>query len=124
MKAYDLVLYVLFITVVISMVDGLGMFPTHLAIDDETEKIRQLTGFDPSGDITKYEEQYSMGSMLVSGLQLVTGGLLGTIWIAPVLFNKLGMPLELVSVIQIGIWVIYFLGGIQLLFNRSIKHYE
>ena len=124
MKAYDLVLYVLFITVVISMVDGLGMFPTHLAVDDETEKIRQLTGFDPSGDITSYEEQYSPGAMLVSGLRLVVGGLFGTVWIAPTLFNKLGMPIELVTVIQIGIWVIYLLGGIQLLFNRPIKQYE
>ena len=124
MKAYDLALFCILITATISMVDGLGMFPTHLAIEDESAKIEQLTGFSPSGEITSYEEAYSPGAMLISGLQLVTGGLLGIIWIAPVLFNKLGMPLTLVAIMQTGIWVIYFLGGIQLLFNRPIKQYE
>lgn len=106
------------------MVDGLGIFPTQLAVEDQTAEIEKLTGYDPSGDITKYDEQFSMGSMLVSGLQLIAGGLLGVVFIAPILFNKLGMPLALVAIMQVGIWVIYFLGGIQLLFNRSIKHYE
>ena len=106
------------------MVDQLNMFPTHLAIEDESVKIQELTGFDPGGEITEYEEAYSPGAMLVSGLKILTGGLLGTVWIAPTLFNKLGMPLLLVSVMQVGIWVIYFLGGIQLLFNRPIKQYE
>ena len=124
MKAYDLALFCILLTACISLVDGLGMFPTHLAIEDETSKIEQLTGFSPSGEITSYEEAYSPGAMLISGLQLITGGLLGIVFIAPVLFNKLGMPLVLVVIMQTGIWVIYFLGGIQLLFNRSIKHYE
>ena len=100
------------------------MFPTHLAVDDESAKLEELTGFSPSGKITSYEEQYSPGAMLISGLQLITGGLLGIVWIAPILFEKLGMPLALVAIMQTGIWVIYFLGGIQLLFNRPIKQYE
>jgi len=112
------------LTSTIGFVDGLGIFPTHLAAEDQTSEIEKLTGFDPSGDVTEYSEQFSMGSMLVSGLQLIAGGLLGIIFIAPILFSKLGMPLALVIVMQTGIWVIYFLGGIQLLFNRSIKHYE
>ena len=124
MKAYDLALFVLLITAVIGMVDELNIFPTQLALEDQTAEIEKLTGFDPSGDMTKYEEQFSMGSMLVSGLQLIAGGLLGVVFIAPILFNKLGMPLALVAIMQTGIWVIYFLGGIQLLFNRSIKTYE
>ena len=100
------------------------MFPTHLAIDDESAKIEQLTGYDPSGKITSYEEAYSPGAMLISGVQLIAGGLLGIVWIAPILFEKLGMPIALVIVMQTGIWVIYFLGGIQLVLNRSIKQYE
>ena len=106
------------------MVDGLGMFPTHLAVDDEAAKIEQLTGFSPSGKITSFEENYSPGAMIISGLQLIVGGLLGIVWIAPILFEKLGMPITLVAIIQTGIWVIYFIGGIQLIFNRPIKQYE
>ena len=100
------------------------MFPTYLAVEDETERVRELTGFDSGGTITEYEEQYSPGALLVSGLKILVGGLLSTVWIAPILFEKLGMPGILVGVMQIGIWVIYFIGGIQLIFNRPIKQYE
>ena len=100
------------------------MFPTHMAIEDESEKIQELTGFDPGGTITEYEEAYSPGAMLISGLKILVGGLLSTVWIAPILFEKLGMPGILVGVYQIGIWIIYFIGGIQLLLNRPIKQYE
>ena len=124
MKAYDLCLYIILLTSVIGFVDSLGMFPTYLAVEDETARIQELTGFDPGGTITEYEEAYSPGAMVISGLKILVGGLLSTVWIAPILFGKLGMPTLLVGVMQVGIWVIYFLGGIQLLFNRSIKQYE
>lgn len=123
-KAYDLALFILILTATVGMVDNLEIFPTHLAIEDESAKIEKLTGFSPSGDITPYEEQYSPGAMLISGIQLVVGGLLSTVWIAPTLSVKLGMPSILAGVMQVGIWVIYFLGGIQLVLNRSIKQYE
>ena len=100
------------------------MFPTYLAVEDETARIQELTGFDPGGEITEFEENYSPGAMVISGLKILVGGLLSTVWIAPVLFGKLGMPALLVGVMQVGIWVIYFIGGIQLIFNRPIKQYE
>lgn len=124
MKAYDLCLYIILLTSVIGLVDSLGMFPTYLAVEDETARIQELTGFEPGGTITSYEENYSPGAMVISGLKILVGGLLSTVWIAPVLFGKLGMPALLVGVMQVGIWVIYFIGGIQLIFNRPIKQYE
>ena len=125
MKAYYLALYMLIICSTIGMVDDLGIFTSTTVVDNPNIRIEdaKYVKINEEG-IYEYNEDMSLIGTMKTMLSIFIPAVLGAVWIAPILFTKLGAPISIVAVIQVGIWVVYFVGGLQFIFGRGITHYE
>lgn len=125
MKAYYLALFMLIITATTGMVDDLGIFTPSLVVDNPNIRIEDAKNVKINDEgIYEYDEDMSMLGTMKTMFNVFIPAILGAVWIAPVLITKMGVPVVLTAVFQVGIWVVYFVGGLQLVTGRNIKHFE
>ena len=125
MKAYYLALFMLLISVTIGMVDDLGVFTPTTIVDNPNIRIEDIKDVNMNEEgIYEYNEDMSLMGTMKMMLSVFIPAILGAVWIAPILFTKLGVPLALVVVLQVGIYVVYFIALLQIIFRTGITHYE
>lgn len=125
MKAYELALFLLILNATIGMVDSIGIFEAATIVDDPNIRIDDMQNIKINDEgIIEYDEDISLLAAAKTMLGVFVMGILGVVFVAPVLMSKFGVPLVLVAVLQVGIYLIYAAGIYQLITGRSIKNYE
>ena len=119
MRLYHVSLFTFLFIMSTNILNSLGIFHHSITLDQgEFQFNNSSFKYDISTD-------FFMNPFAVIGLiQTLITVLFKTISVLPFLMNDLGLPPGLSLALSSIVWLIYGVGIIQLLLNRSLKYYE
>ncbi len=129
-RALDIAIYLIIIQATIVFVNNLGIFDEDYYANQNNTYTEYRIG---STDKEVYKAQIEEPSLIDKGIYLVEiaiGGLfaileilIAVFVILPTLIRDFGVPAGLSVLLQVGIWVIYYIGWYQYRSGKSLEGY-
>lgn len=129
MRAYDIAFALIILQATIGFVNGLGLFEHPYYATPENEytkyKVEDLKDYKKIADNPSVLDYMALSvNLLWEGFVMFLKVVFAVIVILPILIDIFGVPVGLASLIQVGIYVIYFMGWTQWKSNKGLRYYE
>jgi len=124
MKAYNIALALFILNAVISGVNSMGIFDTHvveMAQPINDTKIAEVVS--DTETLHSYDLFVFAPKILLEMFTVFFSAIAGAITIIPMLVQY-GVPAQVIAMIQGPIWLVYSWGAVQFLTGRSGKNIE
>jgi len=123
-KAYNIALALFVLNAVISGVNGMGIFDTHVFETPKPMNESEIAEVVSDAEsLHSYELLVFAPKVLLEMFSLFFTAIVGAITIIPML-AEYGIPTSIIAMIQGPIWIVYAWGAVQFLTGRSGKSIE
>ena len=124
MKAYNIALALFIFNAVISGINSMGIFDTHVVeMAQPVNETRIAEVVSDTGTMHTYDMFVFTSKILVRMFSTFFTALVGAITVIPMLMQY-GVPAQVIAMIQGPIWLVYSWGAVQFLTGRSGKNIE
>lgn len=120
MRAIEIAVFLILLQASIGFVSGMGIFEPDLYVESN-----QFTEWG----IDNFDDEFAPGSqssltasieLLIQSVGMIASMMLAVLIIYPLLVGTFFVPATVAALIQVGIYAVYLLGGIEFMSGRSL----